>query len=305
MDRLDQLSIFSAIAQSGSFTAAARQLDVSAPAATRAVAQLEARLGVRLFTRTTRYVRLTEAGERYLADIQPLLLNLQDADAAVRGSNAQPQGTLSITAPVLFGAKYIATAMTQFLSAYPETTVESIFVDRVVNLVEEGFDIGIRIGQLPDSSLQARQVGCVSVVLCATREYLDHHSEPTTPAQLRTHTLIASPASRAFSWRFKTTKLDPRQIRTQLRLHTNTNDAARSAAQSGFGITRLLSYQVEDDFRRGTLVRIMRNEEPPPLPVHILHREGRFHAAKVRAFVDLLTQRLSTATELQDHLGNA
>lgn len=288
MDRFQLMSVLVAVAEEEGFAAGARRLRMSPPAVTRAIAALEKRLGVQLLHRTTRHVRTTEAGKRYLDDARRILADADAADEAAAGTNTQPRGHVAITAPVLFGRMFVMPGIVEYLTRYPATEVSAVFLDRVVNLLEEGFDVGIRIGQLPDSNLHALRVGSVRVVLCASNEYLKQRNVPRTPQDLLKHSLIASRAGGdSFEWRF-----DGRLLRIQPRLSVTTNDAAIEAALRGFGITRLLSYQVAPLVEAGELKLVLEKYEPHPLPVHIVHQEGRHASAKVRTFVDLMIQRL-------------
>jgi DNA-binding transcriptional LysR family regulator len=288
MDRLQLMNVFVAVAEEQGFSAGARRLRMSPPAVTRAIAMLEQRLGVQLLQRTTRHVRTTEAGERYLHDVRRILADADAADEAAAGINAQPRGRLTITAPVLFGRMFVMPGIVEYLARYPGTAVSAVFLDRVVNLLEEGLDVGIRIGELSDSNMRAARVGSVRVVLCANRKYLRQHGTPRVPQDLLKHSLIDSSAGgNAFEWRF-----EGRLLRIQPRLSVTTNDAAIEAALAGFGIARLLSYQVARHIEAGELALVLEKYEPPPRPIHIVHQEGRHASAKVRAFVDLMVSRL-------------
>lgn len=288
MDRLQLMNVFIAVAEEQGFAAGARRLRMSPPAVTRAIAALEKRLGVQLLRRTTRHVRTTEAGERYLEDARRILADADAADEAAAGINAQPRGHLAVTAPVQFGRIFVVPGIVEYLARYPDTQVSALFVDRVVNLLEEGLDVGVRIGELADSSLRAVRLGSVRVVVCASRAYLRRHGVPRTPQDLQKHSLVASNAgSNALDWRF-----NGRPLRVEPRLSVTTNDAAIEAALRGAGITRLLSYQVAPLLEAGELVVVLEKYEPAPRPIHVLHREGRQTSGKVRAFIDLLTERL-------------
>ena len=199
MDRFHLMTVFVAVAEEEGFAVAARRLRMSPPAVTRAIAVLEERLGVRLLTRTTRLVRTTDAGARYLEDARRILLEAGEADEAAAGVNATPRGHLAVTAPVLFGRIYVMPVITAYQMRYKETTVSALFIDRVVNLVEEGLDVGIRIGPLPDSSLRAIRVGQVRRVVCASPAYLKAYGSPTSPADLARHSIIAATSSSATS----------------------------------------------------------------------------------------------------------
>ena len=237
-------------------------------------------------------MRATEAGRRYLEDARQILVSLEAADEAAVGINAEPRGHLAVTAPVMFGQLFVMPGIVDYLERYPAMEVEAVFLDRSVNLLEEGLDVGVRIGELPDSSMRALRVGAVRHVLVAAPAYLELHGSPRVPQDLKKHTLIA-PAAGGFgsSWRFsdsageQTLKIDPR-------LTVTSNDGAISAARAGFGIARLLSYQVAAEAETGSLQVLMPQYEPQEYPVHILHREGRHASAKVRAFIDLLANRL-------------
>ncbi len=292
MDRFHLMNVFVAVAETRSFAAGARRLRLSAPAVTRAVVALEERLGVRLPTPTTRVVRVTEAGERYLADARRILGDLEEADAAAAGINATPRGHLAVTAPVLFGKLYVMPILADYQTAYPQTEVEALFVDRVVNLVDEGIDVGIRIGELPDSSERAIRVGQVCRVVVGAPGYLEAHGVPQTPAELGTHRLVASGGVWSpREWGFESG--GTRQtVRVQPGIVTNTNDGALEAARLGYGLTRLLSYQVAPQLASGELIRVLTDHEGPDLPVQVIHREGRHGSAKVRSFVDLAIERL-------------
>jgi DNA-binding transcriptional LysR family regulator len=293
------MTVFVAVAEEQGFAAAARRLRMSPPAVTRAIAFLEKRLGVRLLTRTTRLVRTTEAGARYLEDARRILLETDEADEAAAGINAAPRGHLAVTAPVLFGKIYVVPVINAYQSTYMETTVSALFIDRVVNLVEEGLDVGIRIGQLPDSSLRAIRVGKVRRVVCASPGYLREHGSPNSPADLARHSIIASTSmSAGGEWMFAQGK-EKTSVRISPRFLVNTNDGALEAARSGFGLTRLLSYQVANELAAGTLEAVLTECDDASLPVHVIHREGRQGPAKVRSFVDLAVERLRANAALQ------
>jgi DNA-binding transcriptional LysR family regulator len=299
MDRLHLISVFVAVVDAGSFTGAARKQGLSPPAVTRAINELERVLGVRLLTRTTRVVRVTEAGARYVEDCRRILAELADADESARGAHGEPRGHLTLTAPVLFGALYVTPVLTEYLRLHAGVTASALFLDRVVNLMEEGADVAVRIAELPDSSLQAVRVGQVRRVVCASPAYLAKHGIPRTPDDLKDHRLIsAGGALPAGEWRLmRNGTASP--IRVQPRLVTTTNDSALAAAVDGFGITRLLSYQVAEPLRAGRLVILLRENEPEPVPVHVVHREGRNASRKVRAFLDLAIERLRANPALQ------
>jgi DNA-binding transcriptional LysR family regulator len=283
------MTVFVAVAEEESFTAGARRLGMSPPAVTRAVAALEDRLGVKLLNRTTRYVRVTDAGLRYLDDARRIIGELDEADEAVTGINAEPRGHLAVTAPVLFGKLFVIPGIVDYLQRYPEMEVSAVFLDRVVNLLEEGFDVGVRIGELPDSSMRAIRVGQVSRVLCASPGYLAGNGTPLHPAELINHKIVAaSGVSPVMDWKFAQNIT----VRVKPRLTVTSNDAAIEAALKGLGITRLLSYQVASHVNSGQLQTVLSEFEPKALPIHVVHREGRYASAKARTFVDLIVAKL-------------
>lgn len=292
MDRFHVMKVFVAVAEERSFAAAARRLALSPPAVTRAVAELEQRLRVKLLTRTTRHVRVTDLGAQYLADARRLLDELEAIDDSVGGSYRALRGGLVVTAPVQFGRLYVIPGVVDYLRRYPDTTVHALLVDRVVNLVEEGVDAGVRIGELPDSSINAALAGKVRRVICAAPAYLKKHGTPKRPEDLKQHTLIAaSSVSTTSEWRFAEGRKSI-GVKLQPRLTVTTNDAAIEAATLGFGLTRLLSYQVASAVASGKLEIVLSRYEPEPLPIHLVYREGRQTSARIRSFVDLMVERL-------------
>ena len=292
MDRFHLITVFVAVVDMQGFAGAARKLNISPPAVTRAINDLEAQLGVRLLTRTTRIVRVTDAGERYAQDCRRILAELADADESVAGMHSAPRGRLTLTAPVLFGGKHVTPIVTEYLSRYPEVSASCLFLDRIVSMLDEGVDVAVRIGELPDSSMQAVRVGQVRRVICAAPSYLAQHAAPEVPDDLLGHCIVsASGVTPTPEWRLIENGAT-RTVKLQPRLTTTTNDAALAAAVDGFGLTQLLSYQVAEQLRAGTLTTVLSEFEPPALPVHVVHREGRHGSQRVRAFLDLAIERL-------------
>lgn len=288
MDHIHLMKVFVAVGELESFAGAARRLDMSPAAVTRAVSALEERLGVKLLLRTTRSVRLTEAGGRYLEDCRSILASIAEANEAAAGVNATPKGELAVTAPILFGKKFVMPSIVRYLQQYPEVDVSAYFLDRVVNMVEEGMDVAVRIGQLPDSGLKALRVGKVRRMLCASPDYLARHGVPTHPSDLHEHVVIATTnLSPRAGWRFGLTD-EPTMVRMKPRLTVTSNDGAIAAACAGLGIARLLSYQVVEEIASGRLHVVLADFEEAPWPIHILHRESKYGSAKVRTFIDML-----------------
>lgn len=297
MDRFREMEIFTAVADANSFARAAERLHVSPPAVTRAVTALEGRLGARLFNRTTRRLSLTEVGMQFLENTRRLLTELECAEKEVVGEMAAPQGSLALTASVTFGRTALAPVIGDFLKAFPAITLSVTLLDRVVDLVEEGLDIGIRIGELPDSSLIARRVGEVRRILVAQPDYLARSEQLTTPQDLKRHAIIAFTGLMANrEWRYaqagqtKYVKLSPR-------LEVNDAATAIAGALAGEGITVALSYMVAEDIKAGRLVPVLEAYAPPPVPVQIIYPQSRLVAPKVRAFVDFASPRLKAVLE--------
>lgn len=291
MDRFHAMRVFLRIADTGGFAEAARQLHMSPPAVTRAVAALEDSIGTRLLTRSTRSVRLTEAGARYVEDCRRILAAVEEAEAAAAGLYATPTGTLTVTSSVMFGQIYIMPVMTEFLDRHPEVTGRMLLLDRIVNLVDEGVDVAIRIGNLPDSSYSAVRIGSVRRVVCGSPEYFAKHGRPRTPADLTCHRIVAATSAwPSLEWRFG--RDADIAVNVKPVLFCNSNQATINAVRSAWGLTRALSYQVGPDLAAGTLQVVLEEFEQPPLPVHIVHAEGRNASAKVRAFIDFARDRL-------------
>lgn len=306
MDQLESMKVFVAVADAQSFAGAARLLKCSPAAVTRAVAALEAHLGARLLHRTTRSLRLSEAGERYLADCRRILSQLTEADAVASGAHVEPQGHLTVTAPVLFGRIHIAPLMLDFLKAHPRVQAKAFFVDRVVHLIDEGMDVALRIAHLPDSSLSAVKVGSVRRVVVASPDYLAQHGEPMSPDELGQHDAIGiSTSGGPFTpWQFASPDDPKRELRPapspRVQCTVNSSEVGILAARAGHGLARAISYQVAEHVASGHLRIVLAAYEPAPVPVHLVHPEGRRAAAKVRAFVDFATARLRAHPALND-----
>lgn len=292
MDQLEVIRTFVAVADRGSFVEAARRLRVSATAASRSVAMLEKSLGTALLSRTTRSVRLTEAGALYLERCRTVLADLEDAALALRGDGATPGGTLVIAAPVMFGRVHILPIATRLLQDFPGLKVEMTLVDRIVRLVDEGIDIAVRIGDLSDSSLHALKVAEVRRILVASRDYLATHGRPANVPALHQHALISfTELERAHDWRFG--PAGKPAIRIEPRLTVNTADAAIAAAAAGAGIARVLSYQAMAALTAGQVVTLLDDEAPPPVPVHLVYQANRLASVNVRAFIEAARLRFA------------
>lgn len=279
------------VAEAESFADAGRQLHMSPPAVTRIVSTLEEVIGTRLLARTTRSVKLTEAGAQYFADCQRLLADLSEAEAIAAGTYGKPTGTLTVTTSAMFGTMFVLPLMTEYLDLYPDVIGRGLFVDRVVSMVDEGIDVAIRIGHLPDSGLTATRVGQVRRVICGSPIYFEKHGVPISPSDLSRHRIIASTSAwTSLEWRFGVQKKST--VRVNPRLFCSTNEAAISAAASGWGLTRVLSYQIAPQLEAGELRTILSDYEEEALPIHVVHPEGRHASAKVRSFIDFAVGKL-------------
>ncbi|ROM46179.1 LysR family transcriptional regulator [Pseudomonas poae] len=292
MDRFHEMQVFLAVAEEEGFAAAARRLKTSPPSVTRAIAAMEARIGTQLLSRTTRSLHLTEAGQRYLEDCRRILAELDEAEEAAAGSYSIPCGHLTVTAPVLFGERYVAPILGDYLDRFPLVTVNALLVDRVVNLPDEGVDVAVRIGHLHEPGQQAVKVGEVRRVVCAAPAFLDQQGRPGHPAQLREFKIATSSASqRVNEWTFVEAG-QPLTVPIEPRLVVSANNAAINLARLGWGLTRVLSYQVAAAVAAGELEIVLEAFEPAPLPIQVVFQKSARVPAKVSTFVDFLSQRL-------------
>jgi DNA-binding transcriptional LysR family regulator len=292
VDRLENMRVFVAVAEQQSFAAAARRLAQSPARVTRAVAALERQLGVRLLHRTTRAVRLSEAGSQYLIQAKQILRAIEEAEAQASSAQREPTGLLTITAPLLFGRLHVAPILLGFMKRYPRVSVRALFGDQVIDLVEQNIDVALRIAELPDSSLHAQRVGSVRRVVCASPAYLRAAGTPQRPSQLKDHQSIAfSDFGQRRAWSFsvdgKLEHVDP-----PARLLVNTSDTAIAASLAGLGLCRVLSYQVAEAVAAKKLTIVLAQYELPAVPVHVVYLEGRQAPARLRAFVDYAVKAL-------------
>ncbi|AZE73836.1 Transcriptional regulator, LysR family [Pseudomonas synxantha] len=292
MDRFHEMQVFLAVAEEEGFAAAARRLKTSPPSVTRAIAAMEQRIGTQLLARTTRSLHLTDAGQRYLEDCRRILAELEEAEEAAAGSYSIPGGHLTVTAPVLFGELYVAPVLGEYLDQFPLVNISALLVDRVVNMTDEGVDVAVRIGHLQEPGQQAIKVGEVRRVVCASPAYLDQHGRPRRPEQLREARIVTSSSSQLVSeWTFVDAG-QPLKIAIEPRLSVTANNAAINLARLGWGMTRVLSYQVAAAVAAGELELVLEAFEPAPLPIHIVFQQNGRIPAKVNTFVDFLSQRL-------------
>jgi DNA-binding transcriptional LysR family regulator len=289
MDRIDAMQAFVAVADLRGFAPAARKLGQSPSNVTRLIAALEDRLGARLLQRTTRSVTLTDAGSRYLERARRILSDVEEAEAAAEGERTRPSGRLVVSAPVGFGRLHVSPLMSAYLMRYGEVAGELRLSDRMINLVEDGVDLAVRIGHLPDSTLVARHVGEMRRIVVASPGYLQARGEPKRPAAIGSHETIQFGATAATEWQFVE---DGREVRLAAtpRFTTNSADAAIQYAEQGGGLTRVLAYQAADAIKRGRLKIVLQKFEQPPLPIHLVYPTSRLLSAKVRTFIDLVIE---------------
>jgi DNA-binding transcriptional LysR family regulator len=301
MDRIDAMRAFVASVDRGSLASAARSLGHSAAAVTRATALLEGRLKMRLLHRSTRALHLTQFGETYLATCREVLAALDLAERGAAAEQERPSGLLTITAPLRFGQLHVRPVLDAFLDANPAVQARLLLLDRVVNLVEEGIDVAVRLAHLPDSTLVATRLGEVRRVLCASPAYIERCGTPRAPSALREHACIME-RDRAETelWRFASApgrSLVAISIRP--RLMVNSAAVAIDSSIAGHGITRVMSYQAAAAVRAGKLIVLLAQYEPPPIPLHLVLPSARSRTLKQRAFVDFAAPRL------RDHLTRA
>jgi DNA-binding transcriptional LysR family regulator len=287
MDRIQAMQAFVAVADLEGFAPAARKLALSPSAVTRLVAALEQHLGARLLQRTTRNVALTEVGTRYLERVRRVLADVEEAESSAQAERSAPSGRLVISAPVGFGRRHVSPIVSNYLSRYPDVSCELRLSDRMVNLVEDGVDVAVRIGHLADSTLVARQIGQMRGIVVAAPAYLKRRGEPKNPEEIATHDTIQFGA--ASEWRFVQ---DGRELRVTPapRLITNSADAAIQYAEEGGGLTRVLAYQAADAIKRGKLAIVLAASEEPVMPIHLVYPTSRLLSAKVRSFIDLVIE---------------
>jgi DNA-binding transcriptional LysR family regulator len=290
MDRLDAMQAFVTVADLKGFAPAARKLRLSPSGVTRLVAALENRLGARLLQRTTRSVTLTDAGARYLERARRILADVEEAEIAAESERARPSGRFVVSAPVGFGRRHVSQVVNAYLKRYREVSAELRLEDRMINLVEEGVDLAVRIGHLADSSLVARHVGDMRRIIVASPGYLKSRGEPKRPQDIVAHDTIrfGAPAGSP-EWRFTEGASEVR-LNYSPRLTTNNADAAIQYAEAGGGLTAVLAYQAADAIKRGRLKIVLAKFEQPPLPIHILYPTSRLLSAKVRTFIDLVVE---------------
>jgi DNA-binding transcriptional LysR family regulator len=295
MDRFEAMKVFVTAAEEGSLAAASRRLKRSPAAVSRAIASLEGRIGAELLHRTTRALKLSEAGDRYVVACRRVLADLEEADMLAAGDGATPRGLLTISAPPIYGEDVLRPILDEFLDHHPLVSARMLLQDHAVSLVDEGVDVALRIGRLPDSSLIATRIGAdVRRVVVASPAYLAIHPAIREPSDLARHAIIAFSNFGLDAWTFRAEANSPapRTVRFAPRLIVNSVRAALASAAEGRGLTRLYSYHVAPLVQAGRLQVVLPEAEPPTVPAHLVTPEGRHTTPKVRAFLDFAAPRL-------------
>ena len=295
MDRIDAMKVFVAALEEGSLAGAGRRLGRSPAAVSRAIAFLENHVGAELLHRTTRTMKLSEAGERYAAACRRVLVDLEEADLSIADERTAPRGMLTLSAPPISGEEILRPIVDAYLEAYPAVSVNLVLLDRPANLVEEGIDVALRVGVLPDSSMVAVRIGGdVKRVIVASPRYLAANPRIDEPGDLTRHRIVTTTHFGQESWVFPPAvgSSIPRSVHFRPRLVVNSVRAALASAVQGIGVTRLYTYHVAQRVEEGALRIILRNAEPPALPVNLIMPHGRSSVPKVRAFMDFAAPRL-------------
>ena len=288
MDTIDGMRTFVAVVREGSFSGAAERLGMSPQLVSKYVAQLESRLGARLINRTTRRISITEAGQAYFERSQDVLAQIEEMESAVGDATTAARGTLRINAPMTFGTMHLTKAIAEYQCDQREVTVDLTLDDRVVDIVSEGYDMAIRIGQLRESSLVARKLAPVRLVVCGSPDYFAEHGVPESPGDLREHQCLDYTLSAdAGRWRFKG-EAGTEYVSVGGRFSANNGDALRLAALAGRGLVMQPTFIVGDDIRAGRLQLVLQDYETEPLGVYAVYAHRQYLSGKVRTFVDFL-----------------
>ncbi len=296
MDRFHAIAAFVKVVESGSFARAAERLDVSVSSVSRHVAELEAHLDARLLNRTTRRLSLTEAGRTFHERAVLLLADLEEAEQSAGAGTVRPRGTLRLTCGIAFGIHHLAPAIAAFMARFPEMRFDVDLSDRMVDLVDEAFDIAVRIGEIGGQNLVGRKVGVTRLICYAAPSYLARHGEPRTPEDLASHTCLTyeySPQSDV--WAFRDRDGRERNARIAGPMHANNGNFLEAMALEGIGIGYQPDFIVGPDVRAGRLLPILRAFAPPPTGIHVVYPSRRHLSAKVRAFTDFLVERFASA----------
>jgi DNA-binding transcriptional LysR family regulator len=295
MDRFESMAILLKVAEAGSLSAAARRLRTPLATVSRKVSDLEKRLNARLLNRSSRRATLTDAGQAYVLACKRILEDVAEAERAAAGEFSAPRGELVVTAPLVFGRLHVLPVASAFLAAYPDIDIRIVLADRIVNILDDHVDLAVRIGELPDSGLVARRVGAIRRVVCGSPAYFARRGTPENPAALRGHDCVTFEGmDQADAWSFASGK-SIETVAVHSRLSVNAAEAAIDAAAAGIGVTRVLSYQMAAALKAGALAVVLRDFEPPPLPVNLVYPSRRLVPLKLRSFIDFAAPRLAQA----------
>lgn len=296
MDRFLALTAFAKVVETGSFARAAQRLNTSVSSVSRHVSELEAHLNARLLNRTTRRLSLTESGRAFHERCVQLLADLEEAEESAGAATIRPRGTLRLTSSITFGARHLAPAIAAFITRYPEMRFDIELSDRAVDLVDEGFDVAVRIGPIGSQNLVGRKVGETRLVCCAAPSYLAQHGEPATPEDLAAHACLTYEYSSLRNvWPFRDRAGRERNVRVVGPVHANNGRFLEALAVEGAGIACEPDFIVGPDVRAGKLTTILRDYAPPPASIYVAYPSRRHLSAKVRTFTDFLAERFTTA----------
>ncbi len=294
MDRFHAITAFARVVEAGSFARAADRLAVSVSAVSRQVSELEAHLGVRLLNRTTRRLSLTESGQAFFDRCVQLLADLEEAEVAVTSASIVPRGTLRLTCSATFGSRHLAPAIAAFATRHPQMRFDVELSERIVDIVEEGFDLAVRIGATGSQNLVARRIGVTRILCCAAPSYLERHGEPREPEELAKHQCLTYEyLPNRNVWSFRDPRGGERSVRITGPVHSNNGRFLETLAAQGAGISREPDFISGPDVRAGRLKPILQEFEPPPLPIYVVYPSRRHLSAKVRAFADFLAERFA------------
>lgn len=292
MDRFAAMSVFAKVVELGSFARAAERLDLSTSATSRHVADLEAHLQTRLLNRSTRKLSLTESGHAFYERCVQVLADLEEAEQAAAQTTQVPRGTIKLTCGLSFGTRHLSPAMAAYMASNPEVQFDVSLSDRVVDLVEEGFDLGIRIGSLGSANLIARKLGSTRVIACASPGFLEKYGVPNVPEDLATYNCVTyAYVADSYTWRFRDPAGGERVVQVSGNLHANNGDLLTDAAVNGIGVVYEPEFIIAEALAAGRLVQVLAEFEREPLGIHAVYASRKHLSAKVRSFVDFLAER--------------
>ena len=298
MDTLTSMKVFTTVVDAGSFAAAAERLDISRAMASKYVAQLEEQLGTRLLHRTTRKLRLTETGAAYHERCQHILGEISEAEAQAANLTLQPRGTLRLAMPISFSLRHVTPLLAGYLRQYPEVSIDATLSDRYGDLIEEGFDLALRIGPPPEGNLIARRIASDRFAICATPAYLEKHGTPATPEDLARHNcLLYSYSSAGTSWRLRGPDGAEHNVKVSGSLRANNGDLLNQLGADGIGILRQPCFLVGAQLRDGRLIEVLKEYRSDPIGIYAVYPSRRHLSAKIRTFVDYLAAHLKLAAE--------